>query len=42
MEIESGIDFTLDEKDYFIFTKEYLLKRGSCCELDCRNCPYKE
>lgn len=24
----------------FIFTKYYLLQRGSCCALGCRHCPY--
>lgn len=23
-------------------SKEFLLKRGSCCDNDCTNCPYKE
>ncbi len=39
----------LDKKDYYfasggyiIFTKEYHLKRGYCCNNSCRHCPYKE
>jgi len=27
---------------YIIFTKEYHLKRGYCCNNSCKHCPYKE
>ena len=37
----------MDEEDYYfneeglmVFTKEYLLKRGYCCESGCKHCPY--
>jgi len=23
-----------------VFTEQYLLKRGKCCESGCRHCPY--
>ncbi len=23
-----------------VFTKDFLLKQGYCCENDCRHCPY--
>ena len=26
---------------YMVFTAAYHLKRGYCCNSDCRNCPYK-
>ena len=29
------------EDGYVVFTKEFLLKRGYCCERGCRHCPYK-
>jgi len=32
-------DFYL-EGGYVVFTAAYHLKRGSCCESDCRHCPY--
>lgn len=36
----------VENKDYYIekgrvvFTKEYLLKKGKCCNGKCENCPY--
>ncbi len=26
----------------FVFTAAYLLARGSCCDSNCRHCPYPE
>lgn len=26
---------------YVVFTEAYHLKRGYCCNSDCRHCPYK-
>ncbi|MBT8204518.1 MAG: hypothetical protein KJO20_04015 [Eudoraea sp.] len=37
--IEDG-DFYLSEEGYRVFTEQYLLKRGYCCESGCRHCPY--
>ena len=34
-------DFYFDGP-YLVFTAAYHLKRGYCCNSDCRNCPYKE
>ncbi|UOA10391.1 MULTISPECIES: DUF5522 domain-containing protein [Methylobacter] len=34
-----GIDY-LNENNKMVFTKWYHLKRGSCCENACKNCPY--
>lgn len=39
-EIIEGIDYHL-ENGFMVFTKWFLLKRGNCCNSDCRNCPYK-
>ena len=25
----------------FVLTENFLLKRGHCCDRDCRHCPYK-
>ncbi|ATA89261.1 hypothetical protein CGC58_05695 [Capnocytophaga stomatis] len=33
-------DFYYSEKGYKIFTEEYLLKRGYCCQSGCKHCPY--
>lgn len=37
--LEEG-DFYLSEEGYRVFTEKYLLKRGYCCESNCRHCPY--
>lgn len=37
--IEEG-DFYLSPDGYRIFTEQYLLKRGYCCESNCKHCPY--
>ena len=33
-------DFYWIEEGYRVFTEQYLLKRGYCCESNCRHCPY--
>ena len=34
-------DYYIDkESGLMIFTEEYHLKRGYCCESGCRHCPY--
>ncbi len=37
--IEKG-DTYLDLDGRTVFTEQYLLKRGYCCENNCRHCPY--
>ncbi len=37
--IEEG-DYYLSEKGYKVFTAQFHLKRGYCCESGCRHCPY--
>ncbi|MBC30563.1 MAG: hypothetical protein CMH48_06920 [Muricauda sp.] len=37
--LEEG-DYYLSEEGYKVFTEQYLLKRGYCCESGCRHCPY--
>ena len=34
-----GIDYTV-ENNLYVFTRWHHLKRGSCCENKCKNCPY--
>ncbi|MEO8735390.1 MAG: DUF5522 domain-containing protein [Edaphobacter sp.] len=29
------------EGPYLVFTAAYLLKRGHCCNSNCRHCPYR-
>lgn len=33
-------DFYFNEEGLMIFTAHFLLKRGRCCGLGCRHCPY--
>jgi len=30
------------KEGYIIFTEKYHLKRGYCCNNNCKNCPYKK
>lgn len=34
-----GVDYYVDDGK-FVFTAEYHLKRGHCCNSKCRHCPY--
>ena len=38
-QLVEGPDFYWDGP-YMVFTAEYLLKRGYCCQSGCRHCPY--
>lgn len=40
MKYVEGVDYTIEDGK-FIWTAEFLTKRGFCCEAGCRNCPYK-
>lgn len=33
-------DFYFTEEGYLVFTEQYHLKRGFCCQSGCRHCPY--
>ncbi|MCP4975050.1 MAG: hypothetical protein GY931_02725 [Maribacter sp.] len=33
-------DFYLSKEGFRVFTEQYHLKRGYCCESGCRHCPY--
>jgi hypothetical protein len=35
-----GEDYYLSEEGFFIFTEEYHLKRGHCCQSGCKHCPF--
>jgi len=37
--LEEG-DFYLSPEGYKVFTEQYHLRRGYCCESGCRHCPY--
>jgi hypothetical protein len=38
-QLVEGEDYYLENGNY-VFTAQYLLKRGYCCESGCRHCPY--
>ena len=33
-------DFYFTDEGYLVFTEQYHLKRGYCCQSGCRHCPY--
>jgi len=33
-------DYYMSKKGYIVFTEQFLLRRGYCCESGCRHCPY--
>ena len=33
-------DYYWSPEGYRVFTREYHLKRGYCCQSGCRHCPY--
>jgi hypothetical protein len=36
-----GVDYYW-ENGFMVFTAEYHLKRGYCCDSGCRHCPYNK
>ena len=38
-QLVEGADFYW-EGGYMVFTRDYHLRRGSCCGTGCRHCPY--
>jgi len=41
MEATTQSDFYYSEQGLLVFTERHHLKRGYCCNNDCRHCPYK-
>ncbi|MGI9104918.1 MAG: DUF5522 domain-containing protein [Pyrinomonadaceae bacterium] len=47
MKVEAGRTPLVEGEDYYwegaamVFTARFHLRRGSCCESNCRHCPYK-
>tara|TARA_B100001758_G_C18335454_1_gene571298 strand:- start:142 stop:318 length:177 start_codon:yes stop_codon:yes gene_type:complete len=35
-------EYYYSKEGYIIFTKQYHLKRGYCCNNNCKHCPYKK
>lgn len=38
--LEPGVDYYINDEGKYVFTREYHLKRGHCCESGCKHCPY--
>jgi len=38
--MEEGIDYYVTADGKYVFTEVYLKRRGVCCKLNCRHCPY--
>lgn len=39
-EMIENVDYYINEQGNWVFTAEYHLKRGYCCNSGCKNCPY--
>jgi len=35
-------EFYYSNEGYIIFTEKYHLKRGTCCNNNCKHCPFKK
>ena len=35
-------EYYISQDGYIVFTKKYHLKRGYCCQSNCKNCPYRK
>jgi len=38
--MQEGIDYYITSDGKYVFTEVYLKRRGQCCRLHCRHCPY--
>ena len=39
-DLQEAEDYYYGPEGYMIFTEQYHLKRGFCCENGCKHCPY--
>jgi hypothetical protein len=39
-ELIKGIHYYFNDYGNIVFTKQYLLEKGSCCGMGCLHCPY--
>lgn len=35
-------DYYFNEQGFLVFTENYHLKRGYCCQNNCKHCPWKK
>jgi hypothetical protein len=40
MKLVEGVDYVWDG-NRMVLTRDFLLRRGYCCNARCRNCPYR-
>lgn len=40
--LQPGRDYYVDEAGRLVFTAQYHLARGYCCDNGCRHCPYHD
>jgi hypothetical protein len=40
MQLKEGEDYYINDEGLLVFTEAYHLKRGYCCENNCKHCPY--
>jgi hypothetical protein len=38
--LQENVDYDINEDGNFVFTREYHLKRGTCCKNKCLHCPW--
>lgn len=41
MQYEEGLDYVVED-GLWVWTEEFLRKRGYCCDNGCKNCPYRK
>lgn len=39
--VKQEADYYFNEKGLLVFTEAYHLKRGYCCGMACKHCPYQ-
>jgi len=39
-ELIDGKDYYINEQGFWVFTEDYLRRRGYCCGNGCLHCPY--
>ena len=39
-DLVEGVDFTINEDGFLVFSTYYHLRKGYCCGSNCVNCPY--
>ncbi len=42
MALTEGEDYYYNEDGFMVFTESYHLRRGYCCNSNCKHCPYNQ